>query len=204
MENKHPYKPYTALILLGGTALLEFILLFESFRTAFSAVHGAFFAAEAFFLVAAAAGAVFSAFRPDWGGRPGALAVWGIFAVYTVWSLLTFSLFSAEFAKCFAPQYGRYYGMAMQAGKLFVIFIGIASAGRSSRRPDTHAYTAALDTVSQRKQLEWAIAAEKGSKKDAQRTVENLKAQLGEAEFARLINQLETDSADKTGRADSE
>ena len=200
MENQHSAKPYTTLILLGGTAVLEFSLLF---RNMFSTEHNAAFAVEAFFLLAAIAGAVFSFTRTDWGGRFGVFAAYGIFTAYALWSLLTFSLFSAEFAQCFAPQYGRYYGMAMQAGKLFVMFIGIAAARHTTRLPDTHAYVSALDKVSQRKQLEWAKAAEKGSKKDAQRTVENLKAQLGEAEFARLISHLEENTAENVIKTDS-
>ncbi|WMJ82799.1 hypothetical protein ACS3UN_01845 [Oscillospiraceae bacterium LTW-04] len=197
MGKKYSAKPSTTLILLSGTALLEFILLLENFGAVFSPERNTAFIIEMIFLVAALVGAIFSAFTSDWGGRLGSIAAYGVFTAYALWSLYSFSLFSSKFAECFSPQYGQYYGMAIQAAKLFVLFIGIA-AKRTDNLPNTRTYVSALDKVSQRKQLEWAAAAEKSSKKEAIRTVENLKAQLGEVEFARLISQIEESEAEKS------
>lgn len=204
MNTQQPVKLRVTPLFLGATALVELAMLFSSVHTVFTPEREPLMIIELVFLLLMLAGAGMTLKAGSWLNKQSRLVAYGLFGVYALWSLLHFSYFASKLAACFAPQYGHYYGMALQTAKLIVLFIGIAAPARTVALPDRDAYVAALDAVSRNQQLEWAAAAAKGADKDAQRTIENLKAQLGEAEFERLLGELEQRAAAHTANDKAE
>ncbi len=191
-------KPVMAFILIAGTVAMEVVMLFKEFIAGLRNSSQAIII-ELVALAIIAAFAIYLTFSKGLDSKL-KLAVAGIlFAIYIYWSVVNFEIFYPMFAANFKGYYAKYYGMAVQSGKLFVIALGMIAAIPTVPQLQAEDYIRGTESLIKRTQEERAArfteeaaktstaSIETQTEADAARTLERLKASLGEEEFERLL-----------------
>ena len=189
---------FLAIILGQGYLLRNFL-----FGGSFGALPTAFYIEMLFWPVLIAGIVVCWTHPMGWGGKKGCAIALALFAVYLVFSVLSYSTFAEAYLAGFNPEFNS-AGGAMVGLKLVVALIGVTAGIPAGPQMDPREYSRRLREKAERQEAEWAKATVKGARKDLKATVDRLRGTLSEEELAELLAELQKPvDADEPAKAPS-
>ena len=129
-----------------------------------------------------------------WTTRAGCFIAFVLVGLYILFNILFYPDIQAAYLTGMNVRYDSSAG-AIVALKLIIALVGVTGGIPVSPTIDRFEYSRRLKEKAQVQRAEWAEAAAKGAKKDLDDTIAKLKKDLGDEEFAELLERLKSDDA---------
>ena len=183
-------KPIVVLLFISVTVFAEFYILKDIIFAVEIDNCPNFIFFEMGFCLIFIAGMLFSFNKKGLRNRINSIIAGIVFAFYLMVNIIYYNDFVAVLADGFSSQ-GEIYGPAFQVAKLFAIFMGVVAAIPSKKQMTQEEYADQFVEMMDKQKMLWAANNAKGAKKDLEKSMMELRAQLGEEAFEKMMSDFD-------------